>query len=334
MNSSGGRSRRAVIVTFTVGVPLSLVFLWLSVRGVDLRAVGRTIAEARPVPIVAAAILIGVMYGLQARRWRRIARSSLPQIQVLEMLVASLAVNNVVPGRVGDLLRANWIARASGVPGGRGLASVVLDRGCDLLVLAASLFVFLPLVSHTAWVDRLVAGAGVVVALFLFGLGALRLYVHRRRRPVSRQGLIRRLADDTALGLSEPMPNVDKLALLGLSVAAWVAWSVAAILCARSIGVELGLAEALFLAGAVNLGALIPSTPGYVGTYQWLVVSTLALYGIGRDDGLAFAVVFQACWYIPTTIVGGILLVLRSPSSARISASAIRPAGQSARARA
>ena len=76
--------------------------------------------------------------------------------------------------------------------------------------------------------------------------------------------------------------------IVGLSFAAWLAWSGGAILCGRAIGIEIGLVEALFLAGVVNLGVAIPSSPGFVGTYQWLVISTLALYGEGRVDGLAF----------------------------------------------
>jgi hypothetical protein len=64
------------------------------------------------------------------------------------------------------------------------------------------------------------------------------------------------------------------------------------------------------------------------------VISTLALYGIGREEGLAFAVVFQACWYIPTTLVGGALLALRAPTRVRVSLPSAPPTGQSASARA
>ena len=121
--------------------------------------------------------------------------------------------------------------------------------------------------------------------------------------------------------------------IVGLSFAAWLAWSGGAILCGRAIGIEIGLVEALFLA-VVNLGVAIPSSPGFVGTYQWLVISTLALYGEGRVDGLAFAVVFQACWYIPTTLVGGVLLLLRAPGRVRIPMPVPQTKEQSAGARA
>ena len=334
MQPSNGRSRRAVLVTLVVGLPLSAVFLWLSVRGADLDAVRHTIGGADPVALAATVGLIALMYALQSLRWRRIAGGSLPRRQTFGMLLAGLAVNNVVPGRVGDLLRANWIARATSVPGGRGLATVVLDRGGDMIVLAATLFVCLPLVAHAAWVDRLVIGAGVVVVLFVLVLGAARFYVRRGGRLASRRGRARRLVHDTLAGLSAPMPTSDKVAVVVLSVFAWLAWSAAAIVCARSIGIAISPVEAMFLAGVVNLGVAIPSSPGFVGTYQWLVISTLALYGIGHDDALAFAVLFQACWYIPTTLVGGALLVLRVPGRGRVAIPVAAPIEQSATARA
>jgi uncharacterized protein (TIRG00374 family) len=335
MGSSDGRSRRAVLVTLVVGLPLSAVFLWLSLRDANMKAVGQTIGDARPAPLIAAVVLIGVMYWFQAMRWRRIAGNALSRRSVYGMLVAGLAVNNVVPGRIGDFLRANWIARATGVPGGRGLATVVLDRGGDLVVLAATLFLCLPFITHTPWVDRLVVGAAVVAIVFLAAVLAAQVYSRRRDRDTgSDRGLVRRLARDTLDGLSTPMSVADGAVLVGFSVAAWLAWSAAAMLCGRALGIEITPLEAVFFASVVNLGVAIPSSPGFVGTYQWLVVSTLALYGVGHDEGLAFAVVFQACWYLPTTVVGGALLILRAPARVRVPMPGSHGREQSAGARA
>ena len=70
---------------------------------------------------------MGVVYWVQAARWRRIADTRLGQRRFVEMVVAGVAVNNVLPGRVGDLLRARWVSRGA-YSGGRGLATVMLDR--------------------------------------------------------------------------------------------------------------------------------------------------------------------------------------------------------------
>ena len=66
---------------------------------------------------------MGVVYWLQAARWRRIADTGLGQRRFVEMVVAGVAVNNVLPGRVGDLLRARWVSRGA-YSDGRGLATV------------------------------------------------------------------------------------------------------------------------------------------------------------------------------------------------------------------
>ena len=78
---------------------------------------------------------------------------------------------------------------------------------------------------------------------------------------------------------------------------------------ARAVGIELLLVEAVFVTAALNLGVAIPSSPGFVGTYQWLGVAALGVFGFSREAGLAFAIVMQAVWYVPTTLVGAVLLV-------------------------
>jgi uncharacterized membrane protein YbhN (UPF0104 family) len=83
------------------------------------------------------------------------------------------------------------------------------------------------------------------------------------------------------------------------------------------VGVDLTLVDAIFVTAALNLGVAIPSSPGFVGTYQWLGVSALALFGIGREAGLAFAICMQAVWFVPTTIAGAVILVAHAKGAWR-----------------
>jgi uncharacterized membrane protein YbhN (UPF0104 family) len=148
----------------------------------------------------------------------------------------------------------------------------------------------------------------VIVAVVAFA----RAYT--ARWPRSRRGersLARRLIRDTLEGLAEPLSPAKAARLGALSLAAWGAWAVCAWLVARSVGIELSLLEAAFVAAVVNLGVAIPSSPGFIGTYQWLAVSALAAFSVGREEALAFALLLQAVWYVPTTLVGGALVVRR-----------------------
>ena len=53
------------------------------------------------------------------------------------------------------------------------------------------------------------------------------------------------------------------------------------------------------MTGLVNLGTAVPSSPGFVGTYQWLCVSALGLFGVGRAEAFAFRSLLQAAWFVP-----------------------------------
>ena len=322
----GSRRSRSLAVAAIVGVPASAVFLFLAIRGADLGAVWRTLQDVRLAPVAAAVACIGLVYWLQAARWRKIADTRLGQRQFVEMVVAGVAVNNVLPGRVGDLLRARWVSRGA-FSGGRGLATVVLDRGFDIIALAVFLLASLPFVTDAGWVDRIVVGTLLALAVLVAVIAAARSYT--RRRPRGRRGhrrLARRFLRDTMEGLSDPLSWPRAALWTGLSLAAWSMWAVAAFFAARAVGVELSLAEAVFVTAALNLGVAIPSSPGFVGTYQWLGVAALGVLGFTSEAGLAFAIVMQAVWYVPTTLVGAVLLVKSSRRGWQVGApAAARP---------
>ncbi len=304
----GRPSRRKVWIAAAIGIPASAVFLFLAIRGADLGAVWRTVQHVQPVPLLGAVVCMGGVYWLQAARWRKIAHTGASQVRFVEMVVAGVAVNNVLPGRVGDLLRARWVSRGA-FSYGRGVATVIFDRGFDLVVLLTFLLATLPLVTDESWVDRIVVGALIAVALLGLGIVGARAYTRRRPGGRRHRSLVRRFTRDVLDGLSEPLGATRTRELVLLSVAAWLTWALGAYLTARSVGIELTILQAIFVTAALNLGVAIPSSPGFVGTYQWLGVSALALFGIPQESALAYAIVLQAVWYVPTTLVGlGLLL--------------------------
>jgi glycosyltransferase 2 family protein len=197
------------------------------------------------------------------------------------------------------------------MPSGRALASVGLDRSCDVVTLLAFLVISLPAAASPGWVLRIVVGAIVLVFVVLVGLLAARTYVRRKARERRERGRLRRIARDVVDELAEPLGRRRVARALGLSVLAWGSFALAVGLVARSVGVELAPLECLFVTGVVNLGLAIPSSPGFVGTYQWLGVAALGALDVARDTALAFSLLLHASWYVPTTIIGGLLLLFR-----------------------
>jgi len=309
---------RAMLVGLVVGMPLSLVFLWLALRNANLDRVWGELSAADPGLVALAVAANGLVYFWQAARWRRIARApGVSTARFVEMIVSGVAVNNVLPGRIGDVLRVRWLQLSARIKGGTALSTVFVDRAFDVFALVVFIAISLPFVASAEWLLRIaIGGAALLVALVLI-LVAARVYTRTRARDRRSRGFLRRVARDTLEGLADPLGRRRSVTLAGLSLAAWAMWAIAAWLVARSVGIELAPIEALFLAGVINLGLAIPSSPGFIGTYQWLGVSALALLDVDTDQALAFAILMHAVWYVPTLLVGGALLARRGIRSMR-----------------
>jgi glycosyltransferase 2 family protein len=295
------------------GLAISAVFLWLAIRDADASAVRAALESAEVGLVLLAVAVFGVGYFFQAVRWRSIAAT--PQVglrRFYEMVIAGLACNNVLPIRIGEVLRAGWLSRQASIPGGRALGSVALDRVCDVVTLAVFLVVGLQAVQAPEWLQRIVVVALVFVVLLAAGLVFARVYTRSRDRDRVARGRIRRIARDTIDMLGEPFGRRRAALWLSLSAVTWSLGSVAVYLVARSVGIDLGPIEAVFVASALALGVAIPSSPGYVGTYQWLGVASLGLLDVPVSEALAFAILMQASWYVPTTLVGGAILGWRA----------------------
>ena len=298
-----------------VGLTVSAVFLWLAVRNADLDAVRHALADAKVGPVLLAVAALGVGYVFQAARWRRIADTpELPLRSFFTMLIGGLACNNVLPVRIGEFLRAGWLSRDARISGGRAFGSVVLDRICDVLTLAVLFAIGLQAVASATWLVRLAIGALLAVIAIAIVLVLARLYSHRRghQPPASERGRVVTVLRETVVMLGQPIGRHRAATWLGLSACTWILSAVASSLVGRALGIDLSPLEAVFITSALALGVAIPSSPGYIGTYQWIGVAALGLLDVPVEQALAFSILMQATWYVPTTIVGGAFIGLRA----------------------
>src|SRR5262249_12149171 len=180
--SSGGgvqaaiRSRAAGIGV-ALGGPLSGPLLRVAFRCADVHDVWTVVTSAKLAPVVLAVAAMAGVYVVQALRWRAIARTPDVSAQCFcEMVVSGVAVNNVLPGRIGDLLRARWLQVAARIPGGRSLATVFVDRAFDVLALVLALGISLPFVASAEWLRRIPIRGIVLPPALLLVLAAARIY--------------------------------------------------------------------------------------------------------------------------------------------------------------
>jgi len=96
------------------------------------------------------------------------------------------------------------------------------------------------------------------------------------------------------------------LKFLGLTVVIWCVDAVATIIGAQALGLAMTLPAAFLLIAGLGLGSALPSTPGYVGIYQFVAVSVLAPFGFTRTDAIAYILLVQALSYIVTGCWGAL----------------------------
>src|SRR4051794_16116873 len=305
----GKRWRRGSLLA--IGLASSAFFLWLVFRDADLDAVWRALRGADVALVLLAVVVIQLVYVAQAARWRRIAGTlELTVRRFYALVLAGIGANDVLPLRIGDLLRARWLATSAEIPTGRAFGSVFRDRLCDVLTLVAALVVSLPFVSGAAWVARIAVGGVVLLgALVLVVAGAFAYVRTRPRARLEARSRIRRLVRDTIDELASPVGRRTIILALLLGVVAWAIWACSAALVCSSLGISLSPVELVFVTATINLGVVIPSSPGFIGTYQWLAVAALGVVGVDGDVAIAFSLLMQAVWFIPTMLVGGAIAI-------------------------
>ena len=198
------------------------------------------------------------------------------------------------------------------MPSGRALATVGLDKGCDVLVLFGFLVVSLPFVASAAWVTRIVAGAAL---RSWCSSGFSRRAGVRASAPPRAARARSAPADRTrprrhARGTARP-PALRRSARARRARVGDVRGHRVA---RRALDRDRTRGDGVrFRDRGYQPRRSIPrpAPPGFVGTYQWLAVSALGILDVPRDDALAFSILLQASWYVPTTLVGGFLVLFR-----------------------
>ena len=73
-----------------------------------------------------------------------------------------------------------------------------------------------------------------------------------------------------------------------------------------AVGIETPFSSALFVQGIIAIGVAIPSAPGFFGVFEAVAKESLAVYGVGPDLAVAWAIGFHILSFIPITLIGAV----------------------------
>lgn len=309
-----------------LGFLLTGLFLVLAVRNLDLAAVARELASVDYWLLAPAAGCTLSGYLLRTLRWRVILWpvQRVSWRTLFGILMLGFAANNILPARVGEVVRAYSLGRKTGAPVSAGFATIVVERvfdGLTLLALLALALQFAPVGRDDERLRLVEVGSIVIFAGALVALVAL---LTLRRRALAALGWLSR---PLPAGLGHRLVGIAESFLVGLdclrrpgvmaqsAVLSLLVWSCEAAsyaLVARAFNLGLAplqqLNAVLFLVVFVNLGIMIPSAPGYIGTFQFFARLALLPFGIAGELAFSLAVLAHAMQYVLVTGIGLVIL--------------------------
>jgi uncharacterized protein (TIRG00374 family) len=293
--------------------------LWLAIRHASSADLARVLGSAKPGWLALAVLAYWLELGARVIRWRALLSHMEKDVRLGDAASAFMigyAANNVLPAKLGELVRVDLISRLAGVSRMASLGTVMVERLFDvlLIVLMAGISIGALVLPATVDVARLRSG------MLLLGTGSALLLVIAMF--VARNGVSGwnvsgwKLSPAIRARLGNLVRGIHTLAsparcgrILAASLVIWALNAVAMWLIVFALGVTLSPLQTLLLVGIVGLVAVLPAPPGGLGVLQYAFTLVFELLGKPSAVGLVASATVQIALLGSVTLVGALLFI-------------------------
>lgn len=308
---------------FLLGLAVSAAFLWLALRGLKLDEAWKAIQSANYWWLIPSVAVYFVAVWARTWRWHYLLRP-LKRISLTSMfpvVVIGYMGNNILPVRSGEVLRAYVLKRKENVPVSASLATVVIERVFDGVVMLGFVIFNLPALAavsgdsgfvgniQQAAVVGTVVFAGVLAAFLLAALfphqslGLFHRFVEplipsRFRAPIA--GMV--VSFWTGLESLRSPANIAMVFLT--SVVIWLLETVKYWFVMHAFSFEVSFFALMLMNGIANLATTLPAAPGNVGTFDAPGIAVLAAYGVDKAIATSYTLVLHVALWLPITLLG------------------------------
>jgi uncharacterized membrane protein YbhN (UPF0104 family) len=311
-------SRRNLYKTIP-GLLISAFFLWYTFRGISFDQIV-ALRFAHPAWVLGVLGFTFTGYTLRCVRWTQMMPRGNRSVRnhflvCARVLMTSLAANNILPLRIGDIMRVFTYADDLNASPSTILSTVILEKLLDIFVLV---LMFVSTVGRVATPHlRLIAN----ISLIISAVGLLILLVGARSLQAPIQRLFTRLPENPRLVKVEHWITLalDATGRLGISGSLLLLFQTLIIwICEGMI-----YASAIFLLALpvdrigpwlavsfANLSYLIPSSPGAIGPFELAVKTSLAAHGAALPQAAVFGLAIHAWMLISITGAGGLIFLI------------------------
>lgn len=302
-----------------IGLLVSGLFLYLAFGKIDLARMKESFLEANYWLLIPAVLVMFVSHWLRSIRWQYFL-NSFKKISVGRLFSATLIGymgNTILPAHLGEIFRANVIGKKEKIATSSVLATIVIERIIDVLSLLLIMILTLVIYPFPSWVTQ----SGYLMFAFAIGLFVFLimlkqqsektiklLKVFLRILPEKIAELVEKIINSFINGINSMERKRDYLVISVLSVLIWACYWLALHITFYAFDLfqtyNLSAVASLVLLVITTISVVVPSSPGYIGTYHYLAQLSLGLFGVPGSVGLSFAFVAHASSLLPTALVG------------------------------
>ena len=306
-----------------LGLLISGVFLYLALRGLRLQDVWDALKGAKYAWLIPGVIVYFMGVGVRAWRWQYLLKpvKIIPFKQSFEIVTIGYMGNNIFPARLGEVLRAVVLKRREEVPISASLATIIVERVFDGVVMLAFVFLNLRALGNIEGSSGFV---GSIQSLAVWGavifLGVLAVFLlaamfpERSKQIVSwfsgriiperyREKLLE-IAFKFLDGLDALRSPREALMIFVTSIIIWLFETGKYWFVMHAFNFEVSFFALMLMNGIVNLATTIPSAPGYVGTFDAPGIAVLEAFGITKATAAGYTLVLHVALWFPITALG------------------------------
>jgi uncharacterized protein (TIRG00374 family) len=309
---------------FWVGLLISAVFLYFALRGLGINEIWEPLKTARYWWLLPG---VGVYFiGVWARawRWHYLLRpvKAVPTTKMFPIVAIGYMGNNIYPARAGEVLRAVVLKRKQDIPVSASLATIIVERLFDGVVMLGFVFLNLPrlatLTGSSGFIGNIqnlavwgsvaflgVLGVFMLAAMFPTPAEKVITKMVQIFLPERFQGKVLEILLKFLGGLESLRSPQEAIMVLLTSVVIWLLETGKYWFVMHAFDFEVSFFALMLMNGIVNLATTIPSAPGYVGTFDAPGIAVLSAFGVDQGVAAGYTLVLHAALWFPITLLGG-----------------------------
>jgi len=240
-----------------------------------------------------------------------------PLARLFPVVVIGYMGNNVYPLRAGEILRSFVLREREDIPMSASLATVIVERVFDGLVMLMFVFValpFTPIPGDNGAIRTLVIGASVAfffALILFFALAAMPERFYALAETISYKVFPTKIHHPLLTFLKRFLDGLESLRsfrsvmmIFLTSVVIWLLETVKYWFVMHAFDFQVSFFALMLMNGVVNLATTLPSSPGYIGTFDGPGIAVLVLYGVPKEVATAYTLVLHAALWLPITVLG------------------------------